>query len=30
MSDHAVFLILLGACVCGAVIAVGLLNTPCG
>ena len=24
MSDHAVFLILLGACVCGALIAVGV------
>ena len=24
MSDHALFLILLGACVCGALVAVGV------
>lgn len=26
MSDHLLYLIVLGACVCGAVIAVGLLE----
>lgn len=26
MSDHAVFLLLLGACCCGALIAVGVLE----
>ena len=26
MSEHAVFLVVLGACVCGALIAVGVLE----
>ena len=26
MTEHAVFLIVLGACVCGALIAVGVLE----